>query len=223
MTNEKERESTELIFWSWGHDIGKKTGAIQDLVYLIKHYLSKQPPDFDAINSRLDMITKISSRMARTPLPFILEQISVNSQIQVLIENLQLSNRYKNLKFRIELNGEPIVIANSIWLTRVFEELFTNAIDAMDDLKNKEIEIVSRVREDKVTIFVSNRGKGIESRQLLNIMKGLPSFKADGKGRGLYIVRLTIELYGGHIEVDTDTNGTTVAICLPILDIVEQE
>lgn len=218
MIDEKEQKSTELIFRSWGHNISNKTLTIRDLVDLIKHDLSNESPNLDRINKRLDMIAIISSEISDVPLPYKIEKISVNLLIQELVKKLQLFNRYKDVKFSMVLDGEPYVVANSAWLAEVFEELFRNAIDAMNNLENKKIEITSQISEDKVTFFINDNGKGIEREQLSNILKDPPIIRTDGTGRGLYIVRLTVELYDGYIKVNTSSNGTTVAICLPIYD-----
>ncbi len=223
MVNEKEQKSTELIFRSWGHNIGNKTASIQDLVALVKLNLSVESPNIDNINEKLDMIARISSEIANVPLPFTIEKISVNLHIKELVNKIQILRRYKDVKFRVELNGEPYIAANPAWLAEVYEELFNNAIHAMNDLENKEIGIVSQINEGVVTISLSDNGKGIDREQLSNVLKDPPIIGTDGRGRGLYIVRLTVELYGGHIKIDTSSKGTTIDVCLPIYNKAGQE
>ncbi len=221
--DEKEIKSTDLIFHSWGHNIHNKTGAIQDLVALIKHYLSSPQPNMAAVTDKLDMIAKISSEIANAPLPFILERININSLIQERIKRYGSFAHYKDIKFNVEFEGDAYVTANPVWLAEVLDELIQNASEALKNLENKEIAIATQMTVDKVTIFVKDNGNGIDRVFLSNIMKDRPTFRADGTGRGLYIVRLIIEYYGGEIKVDASSNGTKIAICLPRADVSEQE
>ncbi len=219
--NYNEQKSTELIFWSWGHNLSRDAAKIMRYVELIKHDLSNQPLDLDSINRDLESIKRISSEIATTPLPFIVERISVNLLLQELIERFQKHNHDKNIMVKIDLAGEPHVVANSVWLANAFDELLNNAAEALCEIEDKGIEITSQIDEDTLTIFVKDKGKGIERKQLSEILMDPPILRADGKGRGLYIVRLTIELYGGHLTMDNSSKGTTISASLPISNRLE--
>ena len=69
MNNDKERESTELLFWSWNHDSLQKMATIGDLVHLTKKSLASPSPDFDRIGSRPDKIDQLSASIMNVPPP----------------------------------------------------------------------------------------------------------------------------------------------------------
>lgn len=219
MTEDTERKSIELLFWSWGHDLAKKAMAIRDLVYLIKSSLIGQTADIALINSRLEKIDRFASEIARTPLPFEHEQIPLNELIQNLVEWLKSLEFYHTVAFELNLDpSQPLVTANPAWLRRVFEILIENAVEAMGGLEAKQIEIGTQTEGTGVTVAVKDRGKGIDKELLPKLLQGSPSPRPDGKGRGLYIARLAVELYGGKIEINTAPTGTIIAIWLPLSD-----
>jgi len=217
MIEDKERKSTELLFWSWGHDLGKKAMTIRELVYLTKRSLASSPPDFDLIDSRLDMIDRLSAEMMGTPLPFELEHVSVNSLIQELVGRLESLEFFRNVLFQVDLDpSQPIVAANSVWLHRTLEIIIENAVEAMSDSPSRQIEVSTRTNGTWVTVAVRDQGKGIERELLSEILRSPPILRPGGKGRGLYIARLTVELYGGRVEIEPAPVGTTVTIWLPL-------
>jgi len=218
MVENKERKSTELLFWSWGHDLAQKALNIRDLVHLARTSLANSSPDLDLIDSRLDKIDRLSSEIMGTPLPFDLEHVPVNSLIQELVEWLGSLEFYRNVVFHVDLDpNQPTVTANSAWLRRTLEILIENAVEAMSKSSNPQITVSTRVKEAGVTIAVEDGGKGIERELLSRILQSPPILQPGGKGRGLYIARLTVELYDGVMEIDTAPTGTTVTIWLPLV------
>jgi signal transduction histidine kinase len=219
MTEDKERKSTELLFWSWGHGLQKRVLTIRELVEFTKRNLASTSYDLDQIVSRLDMIDQLSAEIMETPSPFELEHVSVNLLIQELIERLQKRDFFHQMTFEVDLDPkQPFVSANPVWLRRVIEILIDNAVEAMDELAIKKIDVSTHINQAEVTIAVRDRGKGIERNILSGIFQTPLTPRPGGKGRGLYIAQLAVELYGGKIEIDTTSKGTTIFIQLPVCD-----
>jgi len=217
MTENKERESTELLFWSWGHDLRQKVSAIRELVYLTKRGLASPSPDFDRIGSRLDKIDQLSAAIMNIPLPFELERVSVNSLIQELVEWLSTLEFFQHVSFEVDLEpSQPVVTANSAWLRRTLEILIENAVEAISESVNKTISLITLTDGTDVSVAVRDQGKVIDREVLSEILKKPPILRPGGKGRGLYIARLTVELYGGRIEVNSSSAGTTITLWLPL-------
>lgn len=218
MVENKERKSTKLLFWSWGHDLAKKALTIRDLVHLARTSLANSSPDLDLIDSRLDKIDRLSSEIMGTPLPFDLEHVPVNSLVQELVEWLGSLEFYRNVVFHVDLDpNQPAVTANSAWLRRTLEILIENAAEAMSKSPNPQITVSTRVDGAGVTIAVEDKGEGIEREPLSAILRSPPILQPGGKGRGLYIARLAVELYDGAMEIDTSPTGTSVTTWLPLV------
>ena len=121
------------------------------------------------------------------------------------------------VEFQLDLDpNQPIVDTNPIWLGRVLDVLIENAVEATRESEKKLIQITIQANGKGVTFTIKDTGKGIDKELLPALLRkslALPG----GRGRGLYIARLAIEMYGGTVEVaDTTTTGTTIRIWLPL-------
>lgn len=127
--------------------------------------------------------------------------------IKKLINSLK-----KEYPIEINVSGDSSVLADNA-LKSVFDNLINNAIKHGD---TKKIDIiVSRVGIN-VIIDVIDYGKRISAKDKKNIFnEGFTRNPKNGTGIGLFIVKKTIERYGGEISVsDSKTKGTTFTIKL---------
>ena len=102
-------------------------------------------------------------------------------------------------------------------LNQVFMNLFTNAIQAIND--NGIIKIKTSRKDDNVVIEISDNGQGIEKNHIDKIFD--PGFttksRGVGTGLGLAIVYQIIEKHKGKINVSSKKGeGTSFEILLPL-------
>lgn len=114
----------------------------------------------------------------------------------------------------------PPIPLNADLLSWVFENLFKNAIDAIEHGAGA-IEIkVTRSTDDRwVTVAFSDNGRGIDPDDLGRIFEPGFSTKKRGWGLGLAFVRRIVEEYhGGRISVlrSAPGQGTTFEVVLPV-------
>jgi len=88
-------------------------------------------------------------------------------------------------------------------LKRVFINLMSNSIDAMED-NTGEIKISAVENLDRLRIIYEDSGKGIPSEDLHRIFIPYFSKKPDGTGLGLAIVKKIIEVHNGTITVESE-------------------
>jgi signal transduction histidine kinase len=152
------------------------------------------------------------------PSPFELEQVSPNALIMERIKQLREREPYDTVSITVNLDPSPaLVSANSVWLRRVLDILIDNAVDALGASVQRQIGVSTSVDEQGVSIDVSDTGTGIDINLLSTLFQRPSVLSPSGKGRGLYIARLIVDLYGGKITVkDTGPKGTTVATWLPL-------
>jgi len=113
--------------------------------------------------------------------------------------------------------SNPTIIADKDQLSRVFNNLIKNAIQAIPEDKAGKIEIKLHEKEATVFISITDNGRGIPEETKNKIF--VPSFttKTTGMGLGLAIAKNIIEAIGGNIRFETQENvGTTFFIELPI-------
>jgi signal transduction histidine kinase len=124
------------------------------------------------------------------------------------------------LKGRIEVEKHfgdlPPVECHPNRLNQVFVNLLINAAQAIPD--RGTITISTACKGDAVTISISDTGTGIDPEDLSKIFD--PGFTTKGvgvgTGLGLSICYKIIEEHNGKIDVESDNQGTTFRITLPV-------
>ncbi len=107
------------------------------------------------------------------------------------------------------------VLASSTELREVLFNLINNAVEAIDG-KGK-ITIGTKIRDKKISILISDTGKGLNPSEIDKVFLPYYSTKAEGSGLGLSISQRIISSYGGNISFDsTPGKGTVSIVTLPI-------
>lgn len=117
--------------------------------------------------------------------------------------------------------GEVLPILGVVGqLTQVFVNLFTNACHAMKEAGGSLVVATElSPSSDRVTIFVSDDGHGIDAEHRALIFDPFFTTKTDGSGTGLglSIVAKIVRSHGGEIAVRSNTpRGTTFVVDLPV-------
>jgi len=111
------------------------------------------------------------------------------------------------------------VIADQDQLSRVFNNLIKNAIQAIPENRAGEIYIELVNQKQHVLILVKDNGTGITSDKIDKIF--VPNFttKTTGMGLGLAMVKNIVENANGKIWFDSiEDNGTTFFVQLPTVE-----
>ena len=102
-------------------------------------------------------------------------------------------------------------------LIRVITNLVKNAIQALEAVEDKKIEVKVLSENGHVKISVSDNGKGISETDQTMIFEPKFTTKTSGMGLGLAIVKNIVEAYNGRIQVVSDLGkGTVFTIVLPL-------
>jgi PAS domain S-box-containing protein len=111
----------------------------------------------------------------------------------------------------------PLVYGVKGQLVQVLVNLITNACHAMPVGAGKLTIVTSNAREGRMTLRVSDTGKGIPEENLKRIFEPFFTTKGEGQGTGLglSIVRNLVEQHRGEIRVESEVGrGTTFEITL---------
>jgi signal transduction histidine kinase len=133
------------------------------------------------------------------------------SVVQLFVNN--------NEQIRIDFNGEEkdvFVYADPEQLVQVFNNLLKNALQAIPDNMDGEINVNLKSESSRIIIEISDNGSGIGDE--LHDKLFVPNFttKNTGMGLGLAISKNIIELSGGTISFTSNLNeGTTFIVTLP--------
>ncbi len=129
------------------------------------------------------------------------------------IKIIELLNKVKSLYSEKEIN---ITIDNSLenievnsdeeYLTRIFVNLISNAIDA----KAKNIKIYSKQNSEDIEIYVANDGSKIPDEMHEKIFDKNFSTKEKGSGLGLYLSRRFLEGTNAAITLEKSDDNETI-------------
>lgn len=144
----------------------------------------------------------------------------------------------KNLIIAVELLTRNDLYTNKIKLVREFPEesiylnlpfqsvlqmfnnIFINAIKALELVENPVIKVSAFTNEENLTIEISDNGKKIEEKEKDKIFEFGYS-TTGGSGIGLYHAKYLCELFNGNIEIISSNNDNfskSFLIHLPILN-----
>jgi signal transduction histidine kinase len=117
---------------------------------------------------------------------------------------------------------EFLVYADRTYLTRVLNNLFKNAIQAIPDERQGVITLSMYQKDEKVIMSVADNGQGIPQDIQEKVFTPNFSTKTSGTGLGLAICKSIIEGFGGDIYFKTVENaGTTFYVELPLMKVEE--
>ena len=129
----------------------------------------------------------------------------------------------KKVHYRTQFEDvEVYVLADLLLLQNAINNILDNAVEAIDE--KGQITVLLRINKNKyhpvcrfATIAVVDTGTGISSESRENIFKPFYTTKDTGRGLGLVIASKYIHQHGGTIVIQSNHQGTTVEINLPIL------
>lgn len=122
----------------------------------------------------------------------------------------------QNIKISlVERENVPQILGDAEFLRSVFNNLFINAVQAMENAGGT-LSVKISPETEFVRIEVEDTGKGIDKEHLAKIFEPYFSTKETGTGLGLAIVQKVVDVHNGTIEVQSQVNkGTKFTIYLP--------
>lgn len=148
--------------------------------------------------------------------------INVNTIVKETINLLQSELVAQQVKITKTCDSSiPIVNGNSTQIQQVLVNLIINAIQAMQDIKwdDRQLLVTTEHRSKEVLVLVEDSGVGINVDIIDDIFNLLATWKPDGMGMGLAISNSIIEAHGGRMWAENrPKGGACVGFTLPILN-----
>ena len=127
-----------------------------------------------------------------------------------------------NEKVALELKDiEQEVYTDSKWATFIINQIIQNAIK-YSKKENKKIEIYSKIKNDKVILYIKDNGIGIKKGEITRVFeRGFTGENGrivgqKSTGIGLYLCKKLCDKLGLGIELNSEKNiGTEVRIIFP--------
>jgi signal transduction histidine kinase len=206
-----------------GHDLRNPLQSIENAVYYLKNECAPKLPVsipqkakemFQVISDSVDYADKIIRDLQdfsaiKTPR---LEKTDINAMIKKTLSRVHIPN---NIELRTELGALPEINVDKDEIKRVFMNLTTNGIQAIEN--GGTLIVATKKTEGFVEVSFKDTGIGIPKENMERLFTPFFTTKAKGMGIGLSICKKFVESHGGSIEVESEVGkGTVFTVKLPI-------
>lgn len=184
--------------------------------YLVESdQLSKDSEVYQELNKDIDRLAVIADRFSKIGAVPKLEPHNIIENLKKNMDYIQKRSS-KNCSFTLNTKEEKVIVDfNPSLFDWVLENLFKNAMDAMDGVGNIIVDV--NQNSNHLYIDITDTGSGIPKNKYKTIFEPGYSTKKRGWGLGLSLVKRIIENYhNGEIFVKESTigKGTTFRIIL---------
>ena len=209
------------------HEIGNPVTGIACLAQDLRADLETSPEASEGLNRILTQTERISRIVgslsnyshAGAPDEYPAEDVDLGMVIDEAISLVSLSHSGKQMKYDNQCSGGVLVSGYAQKLVQVFVNLLTNATDASEP--GQTITISVTMHANRVTISVSDQGKGIAEEHLPRVFEPFFTTKmvGEGTGLGLSLTYNIVREHGGSISVNSKAGqGCRFDIVLPGFD-----
>jgi PAS domain S-box-containing protein len=179
----------------------------------VKTAISTSINVLDAIIMDMNQILQVSSNINEKT-----EEIRFEALVEDII--LSLSNLIKNEKVAITRDFKAIDNFTTIksYLHSIFYNLILNGIKYKRPDVDPVISIITSKKDETLEISFKDNGKGINEKDIKNLFGLYKRFdtSVEGKGMGLFMVKMQVENLGGAISVESEPGqGTTFKLAFP--------
>jgi PAS domain S-box-containing protein len=171
------------------------------------HALSTSVSNLDKVildlNNILQVRSQVNDQIEIVSLPLLVEEIRKG------IDQMMAKNKV-TLSYDFDAMDEMYILKS--YLYSIFQNLVINSIKYRRTDVNPVIKIRSKVEGDKVYIYFKDNGKGIDLEKHGSHIFGLYKrfdWSVEGKGIGLFMVKMQVESLGGTISVKSKPDAGT--------------
>lgn len=155
------------------------------------------------------------------PADYDMEPVDLGILLQRLLDRLQIRMTRANVQYILQVQpGCPQIEGNPRALDQVFNNLVTNAIQAMGDQGGGQIAIkIHSLNTPEgwpyVEVSVADTGPGIPKEAQEHIFQPFFTTKQNGTGLGLAISKRVVTAHKGNLQVSSFPGGTVFHVQFP--------
>jgi two-component system nitrogen regulation sensor histidine kinase NtrY len=209
------------------HEIKNPLTPMKLRIQHLERAWKDEAPNFDekmkvfseSLIEQIDTLTNIAnefSNFAKMPKA----QNEAMNLDQVLKATVSLFHSKESfvLSYTSQMNGEANIHADKEQIIRVFNNLITNAIQAIPESQEGKIEVFLRREDDYAVVEVRDNGSGIPAHEQEKIF--VPNFttKSTGTGLGLAMVKNIVENAEGKVWFHSKEKiGSVFFVSFPLI------
>jgi two-component system, sensor histidine kinase and response regulator len=145
------------------------------------------------------------------------EPLNLSNVLGSLVKNYRTLSEKKNIPIHFEAPEEAVVLADKLYVYRIFENLISNALKFSPE--KRKIYVTIEEIDSKIEIKVKDEGPGISEEdqkklyQKFQRLSARPTGGESSTGLGLAIVKALVEKMGSELRCESQLGvGTTFII-----------
>lgn len=167
------------------------------------------------LNNILQINSETNDKLETVSLTELLNEISESLNLLIDKNNVTITGDFKEIEELLTLKS---------YIYSIFQNLITNSIKYKQADVDPVISITSKKSWNMITIIFEDNGRGIDMAKngphIFGLYKRFDT-SVEGKGMGLFMVKIEVESLGGTISIESELNaGTLFTINLPIKSLV---
>ncbi len=205
------------------HEVSNPLASMDGVLQLMqRHERHVKPENIQALRQQVQRIKQTVRQLTdfAHPTEYHWENVPINSVIESALQMVRFDHRRRAVAIEKQFAEENTVIqVQTHALQQVLTNLLFNALDALDEVTNPQLEIGAACDGSACRIWVRDNGPGVPPQHLDRVFEPFFTTKPVGKGTGLglAICYNLIRNQGGRIEfVSRPGQGVTATIHLPV-------
>lgn len=139
-------------------------------------------------------------------------------ELSVLVKNalklMDVSFKSEQISIENKIDYNRWILVDESQMEQVLINLLTNSIYALKGSENKKIEVDSELKNNRIFIYITDFGNGIEPEIEDKIFLPFFTTRKDGAGIGLTLSKNIIEAHGGYLSYKFEEGKTVFTISL---------
>jgi len=227
-----ERKTADLERDKMTNDLVQRYKDLEQFTYIVSHNLRApvaniiglsnmlNSSDFDASDSEdvlraLSTSTRVLDQIIMDLNLILQVRSNINEQSEVvsfpeLVDNLKRSlgslMEKENVRIKVDFTSCESMVTIRSYMYSIFYNLVLNSIKYKRVGTDPVISIFTRKKGDRLEITFKDNGRGIEEKNFKNLFGLYKRFdtNVEGKGIGLFMVKMQVENLGGKISVQSE-------------------
>jgi PAS domain S-box-containing protein len=217
---------------SIAHEVNQPNTAVIASAQAALRWLERDPPGLEQVRNALTRVVENSIRSSEVierirelikKAPPKRDSLPINEIIRNVLDLTRTEAARKGVSVRTAFGERlPVVIGDRVELQQVAVNLILNAIEAMEEMREDERELLirtARADSDSVLVSIADSGPGLASESAGHLFEPFYTTKPGGLGIGLSICRSIIIAHGGRLWASPNVpRGAIFQFTVPIED-----